>query len=124
MRGLLLGLAVLLGSCATGMDYEAADSAQCTIWGAQPGTPDYASCRASLAAKRSSDLAGARFATGSLSAIAAQQSAAQVQPIRTTCFKRGEQISGMNKICYYDCMGSGHAVTQNAVSLCDLTVQR
>lgn len=23
-----------------------------------------------------------------------------------TCFKTGEQISGLNKICFYDCLGS------------------
>jgi hypothetical protein len=41
---------------------------------------------------------------------------------QTVCFARGEQISGMNKICYYDCLGSAYAVTQSSVSLCALTV--
>ncbi len=41
---------------------------------------------------------------------------------QTVCFGRGEQMSGMNKICYYDCLGSAHAVTQSSVSLCPLTV--
>jgi hypothetical protein len=45
-------------------------------------------------------------------------------PVRTTCFARGEQISGMNKICFYDCLGSSHAVTRSATSLCPLTVQQ
>tara|TARA_B110000503_G_scaffold42186_1_gene69121 strand:+ start:161 stop:367 length:207 start_codon:yes stop_codon:yes gene_type:complete len=39
-----------------------------------------------------------------------------------TCFKTGEQTSGMNKICYYDCMGSQAAITVSAVSLCPLTI--
>lgn len=42
----------------------------------------------------------------------------------TTCFARGEQQSGMNKICYYDCLGSARAVTQSSVSLCALTIQQ
>ena len=41
-----------------------------------------------------------------------------------TCFKKGEQISGMNKICYYDCMGSTAAITISSVSLCPLTIER
>lgn len=41
-----------------------------------------------------------------------------------TCYARGERISGMNKICYYDCLGSAHTVTQSSVSLCPLSVQR
>jgi hypothetical protein len=42
----------------------------------------------------------------------------------TTCFKAGEQISGMNKICYYNCMGSTAAITISSVSLCPLSIQR
>lgn len=41
-----------------------------------------------------------------------------------TCFARGEETSGMNKICYYDCLGSARAVTQSAVSLCPLTINQ
>ena len=41
-----------------------------------------------------------------------------------TCFKTGEQISGMNKICYYDCMGSTAAITISSVALCPLTIQK
>jgi hypothetical protein len=46
------------------------------------------------------------------------------RPGQTTCFARGEQASGMNKICYYDCLGSARAITQSAVSLCPLTIQQ
>jgi hypothetical protein len=55
------------------------------------------------------------------------QSALQPVPTmqhQTMCFSRGEQVAGMNKICFYDCLGSGHAVTQSAVSLCPLSVTR
>lgn len=41
-----------------------------------------------------------------------------------TCFKTGEQISGMNKICYYDCMGSTAAITISSVALCPLTIEQ
>lgn len=42
----------------------------------------------------------------------------------TTCFSKGEQTSGMNKICYYDCLGSAAAITISAVALCPLTIQQ
>lgn len=43
---------------------------------------------------------------------------------QVTCFARGEETSGMNKVCYYDCLGSARAVTQSAVSLCPLTINQ
>jgi hypothetical protein len=44
--------------------------------------------------------------------------------VATMCFKTGEEISGMNKICYYDCLGSAAAITISSVSLCPLTINR
>lgn len=49
------------------------------------------------------------------------------KPVRiaqVTCFAAGEQISGMNKICFYDCLGSRAAITVSAVSLCPISIQR
>ena len=40
------------------------------------------------------------------------------------CFGTGEQVSGLNKICFYDCAGSGAAITISSVQLCPLTIQR
>lgn len=44
--------------------------------------------------------------------------------VATMCMKTGEQVSGMNKICYYDCLGSTVAVTIGATELCKLTINR
>ncbi len=41
-----------------------------------------------------------------------------------TCFKTGEKTSGMNKICYYDCMGSEAAITVKNYELCPLSIKR
>jgi hypothetical protein len=41
-----------------------------------------------------------------------------------TCFSTGEQTSGMNKICYYDCLGSQAAITVSSVSLCPMSINR
>ncbi|MGB9153021.1 MAG: hypothetical protein WCD70_08030 [Alphaproteobacteria bacterium] len=38
------------------------------------------------------------------------------------CFAKGEQISGLNKICFYDCAGSGTAITVKSYELCPLTI--
>lgn len=42
--------------------------------------------------------------------------------VAVLCFKTGEQTSGTNKICYYDCLGSAKAITIGFVQLCPLTV--
>lgn len=41
-----------------------------------------------------------------------------------TCFKSGEQVSGMNKICYYNCLGSQTAINVGSVEICPLTIDR
>lgn len=48
----------------------------------------------------------------------------QLRVAAVVCFLKGEQISGMNKICYYDCLGSAAAITISAVELCPLTITR
>ena len=40
-----------------------------------------------------------------------------------TGFLTGESQSGMAKICYYDVLGSTHAITIKAVELCPLTIE-
>jgi len=39
-----------------------------------------------------------------------------------TCFKSGERTSGMNKICYYNCLGSEAAITIKSHQLCPLSI--
>ena len=41
-----------------------------------------------------------------------------------TCFKSGEWVSGMNKNCSYDCLGSQKVMTIQSVQLCPLNVQQ
>ncbi len=40
------------------------------------------------------------------------------------CFYKSEHVSGMNKICIYDCLGSEAAITISSVSLCPLSINR
>lgn len=40
-----------------------------------------------------------------------------------TCFYQYEQISGLNKICFYDCLGSARALTIKNYQLCPLSIQ-
>lgn len=44
--------------------------------------------------------------------------------VAATCFKTGESTSGMNKICYYDCLGSPAAITISSTSLCPLSINQ
>jgi hypothetical protein len=45
-------------------------------------------------------------------------------PIRVAsiCFSSGEEESGMNKICYYDCLSGTVAITIGGLELCPLTI--
>ena len=40
------------------------------------------------------------------------------------CLFKGEQVSGTNKICYYDCLGSIFAITIDGLQLCPLNIRR
>lgn len=42
----------------------------------------------------------------------------------TTCFYRSEARSGMNKICYYNCLGSAYAITIGAAQICPISTSR
>ena len=44
--------------------------------------------------------------------------------VAVVCFKTGEKVSGMNKICYYDCLGSEAAITIRSVELCPLSIRQ
>lgn len=53
-----------------------------------------------------------------------QNRTSHIEKAATTCFKSGEQTSGMNKICYYNCLGSQAAITISAVAICPLSIKR
>jgi hypothetical protein len=40
------------------------------------------------------------------------------------CFHRGEKLSGLNKICYYDCINGDVAITVDGFELCPLSIDR
>lgn len=42
---------------------------------------------------------------------------------QTMCFGNGERVSGMNKICSYDCLGSPRETTIGAAQLCPLSIK-
>jgi hypothetical protein len=62
-------------------------------------------------------------ATVASPAIAGPASNHADQQLAMSCPKVGEQTSGMNKICLYNCVGSMTAVTIGAAQLCPLSIQ-
>lgn len=46
------------------------------------------------------------------------------QQLAVTCFRTGEETSGMNKICYYNCLGSKTAITIKSSRRCPMTIRR
>jgi len=77
------------------------------------------SCSAALAGQGGTKLA-AMSALDRLNEMAGKNMIIQAS---VTCFLKGEQTSGMNKICYYDCLGSAAAITVSSVSLCPLNIK-
>ncbi len=57
------------------------------------------------------------FATCILASAAFGQENSLAKPLGKSirvamlCFKTGERVSGLNRICYYDCLGSEAAIT-------------
>ena len=45
------------------------------------------------------------------------------QQLAVTCPKVGEQVSGMNRICFYNCVGSMTAITIGAAQICPVMIQ-
>ncbi len=56
--------------------------------------------------------------------ITTQKSLTKPTRVAFLCFKTGEKVSGMNKICYYDCLGSEAAITISSAQLCPLSIER
>ena len=69
-------------------------------------------------------LSALAFASGPSTGPSAQTPKQQQVQVAVMCFSQGEQISGMNKICYYDCLGSAAAITISSVQLCPLSINR
>lgn len=64
------------------------------------------------------------LAASGVSVPKAEKPAEKPVKLAAICFKSGEQTSGMNKICYYDCLGSQVAINVSSVSLCPLSINR
>ncbi len=66
------------------------------------------------------------FIATSVSAQQTSTSRPPTKPMRVAvvCFKTGEKVSGMNKICYYNCLGSEAAITISSVQLCPLSIEQ
>lgn len=40
------------------------------------------------------------------------------------CVSTGERLSGLNKICYYNCCGSDAAITIDSYKICPVTINQ
>lgn len=56
----------------------------------------------------------------------APRAEASAKPIRVAamCFFQYEEVSGMNKICYYDCLGSLTAINIASYAVCPVSIER
>lgn len=60
--------------------------------------------------------------------VPSESSQREQSPRRTQiallCLSAGEQVSGLNKICFYNCAGSGAAITVKSYQLCPLSIRQ
>jgi hypothetical protein len=90
----------------------AAAAAVCCGFGAFPGRAD-------------DDLSNAlQLAKLAPSAAAERMTPRNGPRLAVVCFKTGEQISGINKICYYNCMGSAAAITISVAQICPISIEQ
>ena len=82
-------------------------------------------CRSYAGAANARNQANQNF-ENSLRGLANQQPYQSAAPRATgmSCNFTRSTVSGMNKICFYNCVGSGHAMTVGAAELCPLTTTR
>lgn len=66
-------------------------------------------------------IAGTAGATEVITATPLKPTESEMK-VAVLCFFKGEETSGMNKICYYDCLGSLAAITISSVRLCPLSI--
>jgi len=133
--GLVAALAMIgsLAACQTTEDLAVVDDAACAQIGITPGSDNYGQCRLVMERKRIAERqerAARMQAFGAAMSSAGQSLAANndanyspVSAPTTTCFKRSEAMSGMNKMCFYDCLGSTVAHNISGIGLCPLTIQ-
>jgi len=78
------------------------------------------SCPVALAGQMRAQIATAEPAgqTGPISPVPRQLRVAYV------CFYNGEETSGMNKICYYNCLQSLAAITLSFTAICPMSINR
>lgn len=46
------------------------------------------------------------------------------QQVAMLCLKTGEQISGVNRICFYSCAGSPAAITVSVAQMCPMSINQ
>lgn len=81
-------------------------------------------CRPYAAAAGARNQANQNF-ENTLRGLSNQQSPSIPSQSRgTSCNFTRSVVSGMNRICYYNCVGSGHAMTIGAAEICPLTTTR
>lgn len=79
--------------------------------------------RASVAMALAAVAALATAPAPPLAKVAGPTSERADQQLAVNCPKSGEQTSGTNKICFYNCVGSMTAITVGATQLCPLSIQ-
>lgn len=123
-----IALALALTSCSTVSIEDLA--ARCDTYGFERGTQAHAACiqqevraievRQAQSAQRMQNFGRALQGLDASTNASTSTSGSGGM----TCFKKSEAVSGFNKICYYNCLGSVRAVNIPNTSLCQLSIRQ
>ena len=116
---LVAGSALILGGCAH--QFMVAAQKECSSFGYTAGTETYAAC---VQQQYAAGQAGFQQRLLNASAIGkSEDSSTPTDGGATgTAFLRSNYVSGMNRICRYDRMGSEFVLTIGAAEMCPISV--
>lgn len=118
-RPFCVAAAPFLGSCAAQFMHSAQN--ECSSFGYTAGTSEYAAC-----VQQQYDSDRARFQQGLANASRAMNQQSYTPTYggvaSGTAFLRNSYVSGMNRVCVYDRLGSAYVTTIGAAEICPLSV--
>lgn len=116
----IIASAGLLGGCA--QHFMASAQKECSAFGFTPGTADYANCvqqqyQAGQSNYQQRLLNASRIMNQGSSPVSHGGGSAG-----GTAFLRSSYVSGMNRVCQYNRMGSAYVITIGAAEMCPISV--
>jgi hypothetical protein len=114
----IIGGMLAIGGCATVSQAQN----QCASFGFTPGTDEYANCVQQQYQANRADFQQRLLNASQIMNASTGASESSYGGAGGTAFLKKSYVSGMNRICVYDRLGSAYVTTIGATDICPLTV--